>query len=209
MRMRIGFLGGTFNPPHNGHLYLAREWSGRLALDRFLLTPTGMPPHKQPSDVPGETRLAMCRIAAEESGGILEAYEYEVRHSGRKSYSVLTLSALHEQYPGCEIFMVMGADMFLSLESWYDFDRLKTLATFCTVPRGGITADALEVHRLHLAERGCRGLIADVPAMDLSSSEIRRRVADGLPIAGLVPEGVERYIYAHGLYGADKNERKG
>ena len=198
--MRIGFLGGTFNPPHNGHLNLAREWSRRLELDRFLITPTGTPPHKAPSDVPGEMRLEMCRMAAEESGGLLQAYDFEVRRSGQKSYSVITLSALREQYPDCELFMVMGADMFVSLESWHDFDRLKTLATFCTMPRDGITSDRLEAHRLHLEERGCRGLVADVPEMNISSSEIRRRVHEGLPIRGMVPLAVERYIVSHGLY---------
>ena len=198
--MRIGFLGGTFNPPHNGHINLAREWSRRLALDRFLITPTGTPPHKAPSEVPGEMRLEMCRIAADESGGLLEAYDYEVCRSGQKSYSVITLFALHEQYPDSEIFMVMGADMFVSLESWYDFDRLKTLATFCTMPRDGITPRQLEAHRAHLKERGCEGLVADVPEMDISSSEVRRRVEEGLPISGMVPFGVEQYIYLHGLY---------
>ena len=198
--MKIGFLGGTFNPPHNGHLLLAEEWSRRLSLDRFLMTPTGTPPHKQPSEVPAETRLAMCRIAAEESGGLLEAYDFEVRRSGEKSYSVLTLSALREKYPDSRLYMVMGADMFLSLESWYDFDRLKTLATFCTVPRDGVSAARLERHRLHLRKRGCEGLVADIPETDISSTEIRRRVSAGETIHGLVPDGVEQYIYAHGLY---------
>ncbi len=198
--MRLGFLGGTFNPPHNGHINLAREWSGRLSLDRFLITPTGTPPHKQPSDVPAEMRLEMCRIAAEQSGGLLEAFDFEVLRSGQKSYSVITLTELHRLYPDCEIFMVMGADMFVTLESWYDFDRLKTLATFCTMPRDGIDTAQLEAHRLHLMQSGCKGLIADVPEMNISSSEIRRRVSEGLPIGGLVPEGVERYIAAHGLY---------
>ena len=128
--MRIGVLGGTFNPPHNGHINLAREWSRRLRLDRFLITPTGTPPHKEDSDVPAEIRLEMCRIAAEESDFMLETFDFEVRRSGQKSYSVITLSELHELYPGSDIFMVMGADMFVSLESWYDFERLKTLATF-------------------------------------------------------------------------------
>ena len=142
----------------------------------------------------------MCRIAAEESGGILEAWDYEVKRSGQKSYSVLTLSALKELYPDSELFMMMGADMFVSLESWYDFDRLKTLATFCAVPRGDITISQLEKHRLHLEEAGCRGLVADMPDVDISSTEVRRRVGEGLPITGLVPEGVERFIYAKGLY---------
>lgn len=198
--MRIGFLGGTFNPPHNGHIHLAREWSNRLGLDRFLITPTGTPPHKRQSDVSGETRLEMCRIAADESDGLLEAFDYEVRRGDQKSYSVITLSALHALYPGSQIFMVMGADMFVTLESWHDFDRLKTLATFCTMPRDGIDARQLENHRIHLESVGCRGLIADVPEMNLSSSAIRRRVGEGLSITGLVPEGVERYIDSHGLY---------
>ena len=198
--MRIGILGGTFNPPHNGHLYLAREWSGRLSLDRFLMIPTGISPHKPVGETSPATRLEMCRIAAGESGGALEVCDYEVRRSGQKSYSVLTLSALKEHYPDSELFMIMGADMFVTLESWYDFDRLKTLAVFCTVPREGITAEQLEAHRLHLKERGCTGLVADVPEMDLSSSAIRGRVRQGLPITGLVSPGVERFIDAKGLY---------
>ena len=202
--MRIGFLGGTFNPPHNGHLNLAKAWSQRLELDRFLITPTGTPPHKQSSEVPGKIRLEMCRIAAEQSGGLLEAFDYEVRRSGQKSYSVITLSALHELYPDSEIFMVMGADMFVSLESWYDFDCLKTLATFCTMPRDGIDFGQLEKHRLHLQSVGCRGLVANLPEMDISSSVIRRRVSEGKSIHGLVPDGVEKYIFTRGLY-AKKN----
>lgn len=202
--MRIGFLGGTFNPPHNGHLNLAAQWAKRLSLDRFLLTPTGTPPHKRNSDVPGGTRLEMCRIAAAETGGMLEAYDFEVRRSGQKSYSVITLSALHEEYPDSEIYMVMGADMFVTLESWYDFERLKTLATFCTMPRDGITIRQLEAHRLHLRELGCAGLVADLPEMDISSSEIRRRVCVGESIHGLVPDGVEEYIYSRRLYSKQK-----
>lgn len=197
--MRIGFFGGTFNPPHNGHLNLARHWSRRLALDKFLLIPTGTPPHKAASDVPGETRLAMCRIAAAESGGLLEVSDFEVRRAGR-SYSVITLAALHEAYPDSDIYMVMGADMFVTLESWYDFERLKTLATFCTMPRDGVSAQALNEYRAHLAAVGCRGLVADEPELDISSSAIREKVQAGQPITGLVTPGVERYIIEKGLY---------
>ena len=146
--MRIGFFGGTFNPPHNGHLHLARRWSDRLALDKFLIIPTGTPPHKEASDVPGEMRLEMCRIAAAESGGLLEVSDFEVRRSG-KSYSVITLAALHETYPDSDIYMVMGADMFVTLETWYDFERLKTLATFCTMPRDGVSAAELNRYCRH------------------------------------------------------------
>lgn len=197
--MRIGFFGGTFNPPHNGHLNLARRWSGRLALDKFLIIPTGMPPHKEASDVPGEMRLEMCRIAAAESDGLLEASDFEVRRSG-KSYSVITLSALHETYPDSDIYMVMGADMFVTLETWYDFERLKTLATFCTMPRDGVSAAELNRYRRHLARAGCTGIVADEPEVNISSSAIRDRVKNGLSIDDMVPSGVERYIREHGLY---------
>lgn len=197
--MRIGFFGGTFNPPHNGHLHLARRWSDRLALDKFLIIPTGTPPHKEASDVPGEMRLEMCRIAAAESGGLLEVSDFEVRRSG-KSYSVITLSALHETYPGSDIYMVMGADMFVTLETWYDFERLKTLATFCTMPRDGVSAAELNRYRRHLARVGCTGIVADEPEVNISSSAIRERVKNALPIGGMVPPGVERYIREKGLY---------
>ena len=183
--MRIGFFGGTFNPPHNGHLHLARRWSDRLALDKFLIIPTGTPPHKEASDVPGEMRLEMCRIAADESGGLLEASDFEVRRSG-KSYSVITLSALHETYPGSDIYMVMGADMLL--------------ATFCTMPRDGVSAAELNEYRRHLARVGCTGIVADEPEVNISSSAIRERVKNGLSIEEMVPSGVERYIREHGLY---------
>ena len=197
--MRIGFFGGTFNPPHNGHLRLAEVWRERLALDHFLIVPTGTSPHKTPADVPGGMRLAMCRLAAQEAGEWLEVSDFEVRRAGR-SYSVITLSALHEQYPDSDIYMVMGADMFMSLETWYDFERLKTLATFCTMPRDGISAQELEAYAGYLAGIGCCGIVADVPPMDVSSSDIRERVRRSQPIDDLVPPGVARYIENHGLY---------
>ena len=197
--MRIGFFGGTFNPPHNGHLHLARRWSDRLALDKFLIIPTGTPPHKEASDVPGEMRLEMCRIAAAESGGLLEVSDFEVRRSG-KSYSVITLAALHETYPDSDIYMVMGADMFVTLETWYDFERLKTLATFCTMPRDGVSAAELNRYCRHYGRRGCTGIVADEPEVNISSSAIRERVKNALPIGGMVPPGVERYIREKGLY---------
>lgn len=197
---KIGILGGTFDPPHNGHIRLAREWGSRLSLDRFLMIPTGTSPHKDAASASAEDRLEMCRMAAEETDGLMEACDFEVKRSGQKSYSVLTLAAMRERYPDSELFMIMGADMFVTLESWYDFDRLRTLATFCTMPREGVTFEQLEAHRLHLRDAGCRGLVADVPRMDVSSTEIRRRISEGLPITGMVPAGVERFIYAKGLY---------
>ncbi len=197
--MKIGFFGGTFNPPHNGHLNLAQLWSKRLDLDKFLIIPTGMPPHKANSDVPAEVRLEMCKLAAQDSDGLLEVSDFEVKRSG-KSYSVITLGALHEMYPNSEIYMVMGADMFVTLETWYNFDKLKTLATFCTMPRDGVFTDELNQYREHLAEVGCKGIVADEREVDISSSKIRDMVKNSQPISGLVPPSVERFIYQNRLY---------
>lgn len=197
--MKIGFLGGTFNPPHNGHINLAQQWSRRLSLDKFLIIPTGTPPHKANTDVAAEVRLEMCRLAAKDSGGLLEVSDFEVRRGG-KSYSVITLNALHKIYRGSEIYMIMGADMFVTLETWYNFDKLKTLATFCTMPRDGVSVEELNRYCLHLASVGCIGIVADEPEVDISSSEIRDMVKNSKSISGLVPLNVERYIYDNELY---------
>lgn len=197
--MKIGFFGGTFNPPHNGHINLARQWSKRLSLDKFLIIPTGTPPHKADSDVPADVRLEMCRLAAKDSRSLLEVSDFEVNRKG-KSYSVITLSALHEIYCNSDIYMIMGADMFVTLETWHDFDKLKNLATFCTMPRDGVSADELSRYCVHLAEIGCEGIVADEPEVDISSSEIRDMVKNSKSISGLVPPSVERYIYDNGLY---------
>jgi nicotinate-nucleotide adenylyltransferase len=168
-------------------------------LEKFLIIPTGTPPHKADSDVPAEMRLEMCRLAAADSDGLLEVSDFETRRSG-KSYSVITLNALHELYPDSDIYMIMGADMFITLETWYDFERLKTLATFCTMPRNGVSADELNEYCIHLSEVGCRGIVADVPKVDISSSEIRNMVEKSQSISGLVPPSVERYIHDNRLY---------
>ncbi len=197
--MKIGVLGGTFNPPHNGHINLAQQWRRRLELDKFLIIPTGTPPHKEPSEVSAQMRLEMCKLAAEDSQGLLEASDFEVRRKG-KSYSVITLSALKSAFPDSEIYMVMGADMFVTLESWHDFDTLRKLAVFCTMPRSGVSADDLVRHCRHLSDVGCRGIVADEKELDISSSRIRDMVKNSAPIDGLVPKRVKQYIYQHHLY---------
>ena len=96
--------------------------------------------------------------------------------------------------------MVMGADMFVTLETWYNFDKLKTLATFCTMPRDGVSADELNQYRKHLNEVGCCGIVADEGEVDISSSKIREMVKNSQSISGLVPQSVERFIYDNRLY---------
>ena len=127
--MRIGVYGGTFNPPHLGHITAARAVFDLLKLDKLLLIPTGRPPHKQlPEGSPTpEQRLEMTRLMAEETGVETEVLDLEMHREGR-SYTSDTLARLHEQYPGDELWLLMGTDMFLTLQDWHAPEEILSLA---------------------------------------------------------------------------------
>lgn len=197
--MRIGMLGGTYDPIHNGHLMLGKKFASLLELDKILIIPTGTPPHKKASQTPARRRLKMCRLAAKDLGELYEASDIEIVRKG-KSYSYLTLCELHEKYPGSEFFLIMGADMFMTLETWYRFDDLKELATFCTVARNDISTQELEEYAKKLESLGCRCCVTDVEQVDISSTMIREKISNGEPITGFVPESVEKYILKKRLY---------
>lgn len=197
--MRIGMLGGTYDPIHNGHIMLGKQFAAQLKLDKVLIIPTGTPPHKEASGTPASVRLEMCRLAAKDSGDIFETSDMEIVRGG-KSYSYLTLCDLCDTYPESELFLIMGADMFMTMETWYRFDDLKKLATFCTVPRDDILMDTLNDYALRLEELGCSSCVTNVQLPQISSTQIRSNIGEGKPITGLVPESVERYIIENGLY---------
>ena len=118
--MRIGIFGGTFNPPHNGHVTMARAAVAQLGLDRLLLVPDNVPPHKPlPDRVTAQQRYDMAALMAAPIGRVAEASDIELRRTG-KSYTSDTLRALHEQYPDAELWLLMGSDMFLSLHTWHE-----------------------------------------------------------------------------------------
>ena len=197
---RIGILGGTFSPPHAGHLACAEAALSQLGLDRLLLMPVARPPHKQPVEDPGpEHRLAMCRLAAagDERIGVSEL---EVQRGG-PSYTVDTLRALHEASPQYELTFVAGGDMAASLPGWRDPEAVLRLARFAVAEREG--AGRIEVERaLAGLAGGDRVVFFDMPRIDVSSSAIRRGIAAGRPVRDLVPDAVARYIEEHWLYGA-------
>lgn len=195
--MRVGLLGGTFNPPHIGHLVCAAQALAQLALDRVLFVPVHEPPHKGVEADPGvEHRVELCRraVAGEER---LDVSLVDAEVPG-PSWTVDTLRRLHERCPGDELTFLVGGDMALALPTWREPEAILELAELGVAEREGVRrADIAErlsglpVHRIRFF---------DMPRLDISSSLIRRYVATGRPIRHLVPDGVAAYVEQAGLY---------
>lgn len=196
---RIGILGGSFNPPHLAHLVCASEAAAQLALDRVLLTPVAVPPHKEAEQDPGpEVRLELCRlaIAGDER---LAVCDLEVVR-GAPSYTVDTLRELHARTPEDDLTFIVGGDIALGLPSWHEPEAVLGLARLAVAERSGSGREEIAGR---LAERfGAAGapVFFDMPRLDISSSDIRRRVAQGDPIRYLVPDRVAEHIARGRLY---------
>jgi nicotinate-nucleotide adenylyltransferase len=194
----VGILGGTFNPPHVAHLVCAREALDQLGLDRVVLVPVAAPPHKPLPDDPGpEVRLELCRRAAA-GDERLEVSDIEVRRGG-PSYTVATLEEIHARRPEDELTFIAGGDMAASLPEWREPERVLELARFAVAEREGAEREEIERRTAGLGGRE-RIVLFDMPRLDVSSSEVRARVAAGLPIDELVPPPVAAYIDERGLY---------
>jgi nicotinate-nucleotide adenylyltransferase len=195
---RVGILGGTFNPPHIGHLSVARAALEQLQLARVVLVPARTPPHKAIECEPGpEHRFEMCRltVAADER---IEVSRVELDREG-PSYTVDTLRLLHEQAPDAELTLIVGSDMAVDLPRWRDPEGILGLASLAVAARAG--AERETVRRRLAALRGAeRVAFLDMEEVDVSSSLVRERVARGLEIKDLVADGVAEYIEDHGLY---------
>lgn len=197
--MNVALFGGSFDPVHSGHVELLRAFVQRLSLDKVVVMPTFVPPHKiRTAMAPPEERLAMCRLAVEEVPQA-EVSDFEIRRGGA-SFTVDTLSWLKERYPDASLFLLMGADMFLTLGTWYRFDRIAALATLCTVPRDNADEAVLSAYAETLAKQGGRCEVVNVPIREISSTLLRERLRCGQPTAGDIPPKVEQYIREKGLY---------
>ena len=202
--MKIGILGGTFDPIHLGHTGLGVRFAEELSLDRVLIIPTRTPPHKDASATPAGMRLAMCGLAAADVNKTLKneiflPNDTELERGG-KSYTSDTLLELRRDYPGAKMFLLMGADMFVTLEKWHGFGSLREQAVFCALPRDDISAGQLREHAGHLCTLGCETVIIGERMMDISSTEIRRRVREGLSVDDMVTPSVAKYISENMLY---------
>jgi nicotinate-nucleotide adenylyltransferase len=196
----VGILGGTFNPPHIGHLICAQEALVCLGLDTVVWIPAGVPPHREVEGDPGaEARYEMCELAvsADERFSLSRV---EVDREG-PSYMVDTLRALRSSAPDDELFLILGGDQAASLRSWHEPEEVLSLATIAVAERTGWPRPAIGVRLSGL--RGAERLVFfEMPRVDVSSSMVRRRAREGKPIRYLVPDGVANYIGAQSLYGA-------
>jgi nicotinate-nucleotide adenylyltransferase len=197
---RVAFFGGTFDPPHRGHLAIARVAADTLRLDRVLFAPVGRQPLKQASPVaPFADRLAMVRLACE-ADPRFEASEIDAPNpSGAPNYTIETLEKLHREIPGAELFAIAGADSFLSLRQWREPDRLLALAEWIVVSRPGASLRSLDP--LHLSsEQQARVHLIETVHDEVSATELRRRLVAGDNCPGLIPHPVASYIQEHRLY---------
>ena len=196
--MRIGVLGGTFNPPHLGHLLCAQEAYVQLALNAVILIPARTPPHKPVEEEPGvEHRLALCRLAARDDERF-EVSELEVERSG-PSYTVDTLTELHSNARDNDLFLIVGGDIAAGFANWHEPERVLSMATLAVAKRRGTRRAAVDAALARLPG-GERTRFFRMPRIDISSTLVRERVRAGLPIRYLVPEPVEGYIAEKGLY---------
>jgi nicotinate-nucleotide adenylyltransferase len=194
---RIGVLGGMFNPPHLGHLALAQAAAEDLGLERVLLTPVLVPPHKPAKWDPGaEHRLRMCRLLAHGDPRV-GVCTLELKRPG-PSYTVDTLRSIHASQPEAELTLIVGADMAHTLGAWRRPREILELARLAVAERDGSTRqEVLD----GLAPLGGEILFLKMPRHDISSTLVRRRVTSGEPIDELVGAEVAGYISEHELYG--------
>ena len=196
---RIGILGGTFNPPHLGHLICAQEALLALGLDRVVLIPAGSPMHKEVEEDPGARhRLELCRRAAA-GDERFEVSPVEVERPG-PSYTADTLQALRSSTRDSELHLIIGGDVAAGLPRWHDPERVLSLARLAIVERAG-TARASVDEALSTLSGGERAEFFGMPSIGISSTMVRRRVRCREPITYLVPEAVASYINEHRLYG--------
>lgn len=200
--VRIGILGGTFNPVHLGHLILAQEAAEMCELSKVLFVPCAQPPHKPTAALsPDRHRLAMLQAAVEDNLGF-EVSDTELCRGG-VSYSIDTVRELKQEDESVELCFIIGSDMLRELHLWKDVAELMQLCRFLTFQRPGSCIEALKPDAVGLAPHQVETLLKDVRIgrqIDISSSDIRYRVAEGMSIRYLVPQAVEMYIAEHNLY---------
>jgi nicotinate-nucleotide adenylyltransferase len=190
--VKLGVLGGTFDPVHVGHLVAAVNARHALELDRVLLVVANVPWQKAGARAvtPAPDRLAMVQAAVDDVDRV-EASDLEIVRGG-ESYTVDTLRELRALYPGADLYLIVGADLVGELDSWERSDELRELASLAVVSRPGAVVNQ--------QVRGWRVANISIPMIDVSSTELRARVADGRPLDFLVPAGALRLIRQRGLY---------
>jgi nicotinate-nucleotide adenylyltransferase len=203
--MRVGVLGGTFDPVHCGHLAIAEEARAQLHLEWVAFVPAGRPPHKLGRAITSaHHRLAMLERALASNPYFRISY-VDVDRSG-PSYTTDTLALLRQEWgPAVDLYFIIGADSLLEMYKWYHPERIIQLAHLAVAQRPSLAVDLSELER-SLPGLGRRVRMVQTPLLEISGTDLRRRVQEGRPIKYYVPEEVEAYIFQQGLY---RNERTG
>lgn len=195
--MKTGIYGGTFSPVHMGHVRSCSLFLDAFCLDRLVVMPAGIPPHKEMTDrVAGDVRLEMCRAAFLPLSPKIEVSDFEIKKGG-KSYTIDTV----RHYAGDDVILLCGTDMLLCLDCWMRAAELMSLCQFAVIPRRADETEKI----LRCAERlkreyGARISLIDAEPLEVSSSEIRERIRRGDDVSSLVPGGVMEIIRDRGLY---------
>lgn len=205
---KLAVLGGTFNPIHQGHVRLAQAAAEALSLERVLLIPTWTPPHKESPDLaPSRHRLAMCRLAAAENP-LLAVDDLEIRRKGR-SYTIDTVEELRRREPGAELVLIIGSDMLLTFHEWRRWREILEQVTLCAACRQPDIQAQAQAYGEDLRRQGYRCMLLSLPPLEISSTQIRERIAAGTLPDGWLDPRVARYIQDNGLYAAGKEDAHG
>lgn len=192
-RMRYGIMGGTFDPIHMGHLFIAEDIKERLDLDKIIFIPNGTPPHKE-AETPDKCRLEMTEAAIIDNEDFLLS---DIEISGEEySYTVKTLQKLNDEYPEDEFFFIVGSDSVMSFHEWREYRKIFDLCTLVCYRRANFDEE-----KVQLEEELCSQIIfVDSVILDISSTLIRERVREGRSIRYIVPDEIVKYIEKNNLY---------
>ena len=210
--MKILLYGGSFDPPHNGHLNNLRAAADRVHPDKIVVMPAGTSPFKEGTNASGALRLEMCRcfaaLAQEPGMPPLEVSGWEVAQAaaGSRNYTVLTLEMLARENPGAVLYLAIGSDMLLSFDGWHRWQDILRLAHLVVTSRHVGDDPELHAKALRLDPTGARILFAQVEALPMASSNLRARLAAGEACENELPALVRRVIRREGLYRADRGE---
>ena len=198
---RIGIMGGTFDPIHNGHLVAASEVAYRFQLDQVVFVPTGQPWQKAGRDVTAAEHRYLMTMVATASNPRFTVSRVDIDRKG-PTYTIDTLRDLRELFPDAELYFITGADSLASIMSWRDWEVMLEMANFV-----GVTRPGYELSKDMLPLESQTGIeLIEIPAMAISSTDCRKRAGEGEPVWYLVPDGVVQYIAKNNLYGPNPDK---
>ncbi len=195
---KIAIYGGTFNPIHNGHINFALGIYNMIDLSKVIFIPNNIPPHKKTHIDIASFRLDMCKIALDKYP-FFEVSDIEIKRGGI-SYTIDTLKQVKLLHPDSQLYLIVGSDMFVTIENWKSSKEIFDLSIICSAPRRYGEIKMLNEYSDKLNKNSIRNMIFNIPFIDISSTNIRNNIKSGKDISRMVPEGVKDYIYENNLY---------